>query len=121
MQSGQSIPHLNTASVFDGRTASTGLDSRRSASSMPIQSNTRRWRKPAAMSTGLRGTESDSTVADTDCNLASKCAHAAPDSRLPAAASPALAASRNDDGIHAGLTNPDTMSPPNDSQEHGLA
>ena len=42
MQSGQSMPHLNTASVFDGRTASTGLDSRRSASSMPIQSNTRR-------------------------------------------------------------------------------
>ena len=29
-------------------------------------------------------------------------------------ASPALAASRNDDGIHAGLTNPDTLSPPND-------
>ena len=27
-------------------------------------------------------------------------------------ASPARAASRNDDGIHAGLTNPDTMFPP---------
>ncbi len=42
MQSGQSMPHLNTASVFDGRTASTGLESRRSESSMPIHSNTRR-------------------------------------------------------------------------------
>jgi hypothetical protein len=42
MQSGQSMPHLNTASVLDGRTASTGLESRRSESSMPIQSNTRR-------------------------------------------------------------------------------
>ena len=36
------MPHLNTESVFDGRTAGTGLDSRRSASSIPIQSNTRR-------------------------------------------------------------------------------
>ena len=68
------------------------------------------------MSTGLRGTESDSTVTDAARNLASKCAQAAPDSRSPAPASPALAASRSEDGIHAGLTNPDTMFPPNDEQ-----
>ena len=55
MQSGQSMPHLNTASVFDGRTASTGASRAGSASSMPIQSSTSRCRKPGGHVGGIAG------------------------------------------------------------------
>ncbi len=103
-QSGQSIPHLNTASVFEGRTASTEPESRRNASSIPIHSNTSKWRKPAAISTGLRD-ESDSTVSDAACNFAEQVRPRRARLEITRRGVPRPGGSRNDDGIHAGLTN----------------